>query len=234
MPREPKKTSNRASRTKPAPVPDSKETPKVSERSGKTLRRIQTELSLSPIAGSAAVAGAFAIPDFGASGLNAARDVLREATDKVKAGDLSDMESMLAAQTIALNAVFSDMAWRAAENIGKYLPATETYLRLALKAQAQCRVTVEALAEIKNPRPVAFVKQANIAQGRQQVNNRIESGADPRAHAGISANRSNELLGVSDGERLESGAARAASVAHPELEAVGVLHGAENRQGEGN
>jgi hypothetical protein len=48
------------------------------------------------------------------------------------------------------------------------------------KPQAQCRATIEALAEIKNPRPVAFVKQANIAQGPQQVNNRIESGADPR------------------------------------------------------
>jgi hypothetical protein len=77
-------------------------------------------------------------------------------------------------------------------------------------------------------------KQANIAQGPQQVNNQIGSEAAPRAHAEISANRSNELLGVSDGERLESRAARAASGAHPELEAVGVLHGAEDRRGEGN
>jgi hypothetical protein len=61
------------------------------------------------------------------------------------------MESMLAAQTIAMNAVFSDMALRAARHIEEYLPATETYLGLALKAQAQCRATVEALAEIKNP-----------------------------------------------------------------------------------
>ena len=147
-------------------MPDLKETPKVSERNGKTQRRVQTEISLSPIAGSAAVAGAFAIPDFGASGLNTARDVLREAADKVKAGDLSDMELMLAAQTIALNAVFSDMAWRAAQNIGKYLLATETYMRLAFKAQAQCRATIEAVAEIKNPRPVAFVKQAISLKGR--------------------------------------------------------------------
>jgi hypothetical protein len=50
----------------------------------KTQRRIVTELSLSPIVGSAAVAGAFAMPDFGASGLTAARDVLREAADKVR------------------------------------------------------------------------------------------------------------------------------------------------------
>ena len=97
------------------------------------------------------MAGAFAVPNFGASGFNAARDVLREAADKVKAGDLSDMESMLAAQTIALNAVFSDMAYRAARNIGKYLPATETYLRLALKAQAQCRATIEATAASARP-----------------------------------------------------------------------------------
>ena len=30
---------------------------------------------------------------------------------------------------------------------------------------------MEALAEMKNPHPVAFVKQANIAHGPQQVNN---------------------------------------------------------------
>ena len=34
----------------------------------------------------------------------------------------------------------------------------QVYLSLALKAQAQCRATPEALAEIKNPRPIAFVK----------------------------------------------------------------------------
>lgn len=49
--------------------------------------------------------------------------------------------------------------------MGEYLNATDTYLRLALKAQAQCRATLQTLAEIKNPRPVAFVKQANIAHG---------------------------------------------------------------------
>lgn len=87
---------------------------------------------------------------------------------------------MLAAQTIALNAVFSDIAWRAARNTMEYLPATETYLRLALKAQAQCRATIEALAEIKNPRPVAFVKQANIAQGTSALNISDRNAGEPR------------------------------------------------------
>lgn len=45
---------------------------------------------------------------------------------------------------------------------------------MALKAQAQCRATLEALAEIKNPRPVAFVKQANISGEHQQVNNGVQ------------------------------------------------------------
>jgi hypothetical protein len=48
--------------------------------------------------------------------------------------------------------------------------ACETYLRLALKAQSQCRATLETLAAIRNPQPVAFVRQANIAHGPQQLN----------------------------------------------------------------
>ena len=50
------------------------------------------------------------------------------------------------------------------------MQAAETYVRLALKAQAQCRATLETLATIKNP-PVVYARQANIAAGRQQVNN---------------------------------------------------------------
>ena len=55
--------------------------------------------------------------------------------------------------------------------MSEYINAAEIYLRLALKAQAQCRTTVETLVEMKNPRPVAFVSQANISNGPQQVNN---------------------------------------------------------------
>ncbi len=55
-------------------------------------------------------------------------------------------------------------------NAGEYLDATDRYMRLALKAQAQCRATLETLAKIKNP-PTLFAQQANIAHGPQQVNN---------------------------------------------------------------
>ena len=91
--------------------------------------------------------------------------------EAVNRGDLSEAERMLNGQAVALNAIFSELARRAVKNMGTYLATTESYLRLALKAQAQSRATVEALAEMKNPHPVSFVKQANIAHGNQQVNN---------------------------------------------------------------
>jgi hypothetical protein len=94
-------------------------------------------------------------------------------------GDLKKAETMLVAQASTLNAVFCELARRAASNMGEYLNATETYLRLALKAQAQCRATLETLAAIKNP-PVVFARQANINNGgQQQVNN----GAQPKPEA---------------------------------------------------
>jgi hypothetical protein len=77
----------------------------------------------------------------------------------------------LAIQAHTLDTIFNELARRSAANVGEYMEAAERYMRLALKAQSQCRATIETLAEIKNPKPVAFVQQANIANGPQQVNN---------------------------------------------------------------
>ena len=85
---------------------------------------------------------------------------------------------MLFGQAMTLETIFTSLARRA--NSLEYLNHFQTYLGMALKAQAQCRATLEALAEIKNPRPVAFVKQANITNGPQQVNN----GMQPAQQAG--------------------------------------------------
>ena len=110
--------------------------------------------------------------------------------------DLKRGESILIVQAHTLDAIFNELAQRAALNMGKYLGACETYLRLALKAQSQCRATLETLAAIKNPTPVAFVKQANIAAGPQQVNNGAVSetaraGARGREGNGIDAKQTN-------------------------------------------
>jgi hypothetical protein len=74
---------------------------------------------------------------------------------------------MLTAQAHSLDAIFNKLAQRAALNMGEYMQACETYLKLALRAQSQCRATWETLSTIKNPPVMGYVKQANIAQGHQ-------------------------------------------------------------------
>lgn len=142
---------------------------------GKTRERRLAEVAIEPAASSAAIANWMTQGTFGETGMGDLVDVLRDTVQAAQRGDLGEFEGMLGAQAYALNAIFLEMTRRAAVNIGQHLPATEQYMRLALKAQSQARTTIEALAEVKNPRAVAFVKQANIANN-QQVNNDTRAG----------------------------------------------------------
>lgn len=152
-----------------------------------------------------------------------------ELSDQAKAandGDLKRAEGMLMVQAHTLDAIFNNLACRAALNAGEYLGACETYLRLALKAQSQCRATLETLAEIKNPAPVAFVRQANIGY-HQQVNNPAgPAKGSPRARE--IENPQNELLEAQPDERLDIGTSGPAIGADPQLATVGTVNGAEN------
>ena len=87
-----------------------------------------------------------------------------------KNGDLSRGEAILVAQAHALDAMFNHLVqWATKED---YIDNAEVLMRLGLKAQSQCRATIEALDRIKNPRSYAVIHQANLANGPQQVNNR--------------------------------------------------------------
>ena len=144
---------------------------------------------------------------------------LRQAGDEAVAGELDRYERMLASQALTLDCMFHHLAERAGRQ--QTLPAMETLLRMALKAQSQSRATVEALAAIKNPMP--YIRQANIAQGHQQVNNgRSSPGAEKSETA------PNKLLEVHDGQRLEPGAQAAAGRADPALAAVGEIDRAQD------
>lgn len=144
-------------------------------------------------------------------------------------GDMRRAEAMLVSQAHALDALFCTLTYRASQNFGEYLSAADAYMRLALRAQSQCRATLEALAAIKNPQPVAFVRQANIAHGPQQVQN-FESGPRASARAEKSANAPNRLLEQHHGKRLDRLATDAASGANPTMAALGEVHGAEVRR----
>lgn len=145
---------------------------------------------------------------------------LQEGTEKVQGGDMRPVEAMLYGQAVTLETIFTSLARRATTQ--EYLKQFQAYLGLALKAQAQCRATLEALAEIKNPRPVAFVKQANISGGHQQVVNNAPVSA--AAHAEEIATPQNGLLETRHGFELDTRAQGQAGDADSCLEAVGAGH----------
>lgn len=93
---------------------------------------------------------------------------LQKAGNEVVDGNLARLERMLTSQAIALDTIFNKLAVRASNS--EYMKNYESFMRLAFKAQAQARSTVEALAMLKHPQP--YISQTNIGQvGHNQVNN---------------------------------------------------------------
>ena len=188
------------------PKPNPKNTLTVMEQKGVSAERQIAELGLSSLTANAATSVRFAKGSFGDLNLADSIDVMRAKIDRVKAGDLSDVEATLTAQAATLDIVFNELARRAALNMGEHLSATETYLRMAFKAQAQCRATLETLAEVKYPKAATFVKQQNVAY-QQQVNNGGDNATNTPAGAhahGKKPNQLNELLEEQHGERLDT------------------------------
>lgn len=148
---------------------------------------------------------------------------LGETIGEVQAGDMRRPEAMLYAQAAALQSIFMNFSRRALNQ--DYQAHLESFFRMAMKAQNQCRMTLETLATIKNP-PVVFAKQANINNGgQQQVNN----GAAPvdgqvPTHVSNPPPAKNELLEKSDGQRLDFGAQGKAGGADTQLEAVAAVN----------
>jgi len=124
--------------------------------------------------------------------------------------------------------MFTNLSRRAIKH--EYVPNLESFFRMAMKAQNQCRMTLETLATIKNP-PVVFAKQANIAHGHQQVNNGVPVATDAtHAHArDEKVIQSNELLEAQNGERMDAGATSSTSGSDKGLAALGKINGAKNR-----
>lgn len=202
----------------------------VFAKSGDSHERVIAEMAAAGIVSSARTMQAYSKGMLGELKLSDCVEALRKGAQAVQGGDLAGAETMLTAQASALNAIFSELAQRAALNMGEYLDATERYLRLALKAQSQCRATLETLAAIKNP-PVVFARQANINNGgQQQVNNGgAQAVAKDPARAATVQNAPTELLEVSDGQWMDTTATSAAGGADPHLAAVGEVHRPENR-----
>ncbi len=180
-----------------------------------------SKVTLMPSANAAAVIETYGKGAFGDQDINVLIEQLRTKSDQVKNGDLHYCEAMLVGQANALQSIFVSLARRAANQ--EYVKQYEMYLRLALKAQNQSRMTLETLAAIKNP-PVVFARQANINQGNgnQQVNNGTHA---PATHAEKSINQQNELLEVQHGgETLDTRTTGAAIGKDQTMAALETVH----------
>lgn len=148
---------------------------------------------------------------------------LKRQSEAIQGGDMAQTEAMLANQAVALQTLFSRLTESAMNS--KYLSHMETWLKLALRAQSQSRATLEALSQIKNP-PIVYAKQANFAQGHQQVNN----GVSPHYRTREIENRPNQLSEVSNELRKDTRAPSHAGKNDSSMEAVGKVHGAEDQR----
>ena len=140
--------------------------------------------------------------------------VLGKTIREIQSGDLSKIEEMYISQAVALEAMFASLARRAKAQ--DKLLQYDTHMRLALKAQNQSRATLQALVQLKQPSNTQFIKQANIAQGHQQVNNLAEKNITPQ----------NELLkDIHGNSHLDTGTTTAPKGIDTALEALDKVNG---------
>lgn len=155
------------------------------------------------------------IHSFSGGGVETAhlRDWTEEAAKAVHAGDLSRAETLLISQSLALNSIFGHYARKAAT--AEFIDKAERLMRLALRAQNQARMTLETLAAIKNPLSGAYVRQANLASGHQQVNN----GPPPACACKSETGRIEQSRGP-HGQQLDCGTQAAPKRGHTPVAAV--------------
>jgi len=153
-----------------------------------------------------AVAKILTTPEVGAAGtirvlndihdVNALTKILSQQTADVVGGNMTRPEAMLLSQAHTLDALFNSLVMKGLNQ--SHMPHYESFLRLAYKAQSQCRSTLQTLSDIKNP-SVVYARQANITNGNQQINNGVPA---PRTQENI--NYSNELLTELPNEALDN------------------------------
>jgi hypothetical protein len=177
-------------------------------------RRFVAKYALHPIQHAARAVGTMTL--HGDSHLDDLCTELGDLVQVAKAGDMGRSVTTLVAQAHTLEAVFYYLLGKATSP-NCYGSEIELYLRPALKAQAQCRRTVETLATLANPRSVAIV-QTNIGTHIQMSNSTIVS---PQKAP-------NKLMEQSNGTRLDAGATMPAIKRDSPVAALEAVKGTQN------
>jgi len=197
---------------------------------GKTASQDVAELVAKGVAGNTVALRQWSAGSLTPAGLTDLYEAVQAIGNRTEAGDLGDLEKLLSAQVLALNGSFVAMMHRA--KLADRLETIETYVRLGLRMQSQCRATVETLAQVKMP-PV-FAKQANITSGPQQVNNggTVNNGSHARTSE-IESRPSKLLEAATDGEWVDGGTPAAAARGDSVVETVDAIDRPEKRRRQG-
>ena len=127
------------------------------------------------------------------------------------AGDTSSMALMLAAQAMSLDHMFTDLGRMATANLDRNLDAAERLMRLALKAAAGSRATIEALANLHRPTETAVPRvhvsggQAIVAQEFHQHAKETGNGKSAEQPHATGAGRSAGMRRANKGGQALSG-----------------------------
>jgi hypothetical protein len=184
------------------------------------------------------VASAPMMPAFTATTTDAVLQEMAKQGQAVADGDLSGVVKILNSQIAVLNSVFATCLNKALR--AEHYEVTEAYMRMALRAQANCRTNAEAITAITHPpHPAVFAKQANITSGPQQINNQQinDAGSVTRARTGTTEIQQSKLLEARNTDaRMDGGATGATADGDPEMETVEAFDGAthERRQSRGS
>ena len=149
---------------------------------------------------------------------------LHEQVEAAQSGDLRRAEEMLTAQAHTLDRLFHTLLQDAANT--RRASILDLYLKLGLRAQSQCRATLEALAAMKNPRPAAFVGQNNIANV-QQSNNGISAEDNRQVDAQENGFANRKVLEKGNEQRLDARETSSAGRDDSPMETVESFNGAK-------
>lgn len=133
----------------------------VKARDGEERDATIARLALAPGTRHAGIGNTFAASLFSPNhtlAITESTAVLGDAMARARNGDKSLASDILAAQAVALDTMFTQLAGRSAANMGQYLGAAERYMRLALKA----------LAKLHQPREQT-VKHVHLSEGGQAI-----------------------------------------------------------------
>ncbi|MDA9625669.1 hypothetical protein N9S57_02750 [Luminiphilus sp.] len=90
--------------------------------------------------------------------------VLKAESGRLSEGKSEDVGPILANQALALQSLFSRLTERALSQ--SHMSNIEAFMRLALRAQSQCRATLQTLSTL-NKSPTVYARHANVATNQQ-------------------------------------------------------------------